>query len=220
METPLTKTMDLVRDAQGGSGDAMNRLFDRYTPRVLKVLRMRMGARLRMRMESQDLLQETFEKVVRRFQSFEMRSEPSLINWLAKLAERTVFEAADRENAKRRDVLREVPLEPAGGMMSSQRLDLEPPAAATVPLDRMIMEEEREVLAACLDELPEHYRQLILLRNFAGKTFEEIRQETGRPSEGAARMMHAKAMRELVKKVAARRGVGCRGSAEDGQLSA
>ena len=51
---------------------------------------------------------------------------------------------------------------------------------------------EREI-----HQLPDQYRELIILRHFVGLSFREIAEETGRPSEGAARMMHAKAVVEL-----------------------
>ena len=58
----------------------------------------------------------------------------------------------------------------------------------------------------CLAELPDHYRELLVLRNYLGMPFQEIAEETGRPTEGAARMMHAKAMIELAKLVKGRTG--------------
>ena len=42
---------------------------------------------------------------------------------------------------------------------------------------------------------------MILLRNYLGLSFQEICDETHRPSEGAARVMHARAMRYLTRLV-------------------
>jgi RNA polymerase sigma-70 factor (ECF subfamily) len=201
MENQMMKTRELVVGAQGGDAEAKNELFDRYAPRVLKIVRLRMGPRLRRRMESRDLLQATFEKAVRRFNVFEMRNEASLINWLAKLAERTISEAVKREGSIKRNPDREVPLQDQRSLTSTRSLELDLQAPPAVPLDKVIRDEEEELVEGCLEELPERYRELILLRNFTGLSFEEIGKETGRPSEGATRMMHAKAMRELVARV-------------------
>ena len=54
-----------------------------------------------------------------------------------------------------------------------------------------------------LERLPEEYRELILLRNYAGASWESVAEETGRPSAAAARMMHARALVELGKLVRA-----------------
>ena len=45
----------------------------------------------------------------------------------------------------------------------------------------------------------EQYRELILLRNYAGASWESVAEETNRPSAAAARMMHARAVVELGK---------------------
>jgi DNA-directed RNA polymerase specialized sigma24 family protein len=72
-----------------------------------------------------------------------------------------------------------------------------------LPLDATASEEEQRIVEACLAELPEEYRELILLRNYAGASWESVAEETGRPSAAAARMMHARAMVELGKLVRA-----------------
>ena len=36
----FTKTLDLVRRAQDGDGEALNRLFDRYQDRVRRIVRL------------------------------------------------------------------------------------------------------------------------------------------------------------------------------------
>ena len=56
----LTQSLDLVRSAQEGDSDALNLLFERYYERVRRVVRMRLGRKLRQEMDSGDILQETF----------------------------------------------------------------------------------------------------------------------------------------------------------------
>ena len=56
----LTQSLDLVRSAQNGDGGALNLLFERYYERVRRVVRMRLGNKLRQEMDSGDILQETF----------------------------------------------------------------------------------------------------------------------------------------------------------------
>ena len=88
MTDSIVQTLELVRASQGGDDDALNRLFERYYPRVRKVIRLRMGPKLREKLESVDILQEVFRTAFEGFERFEMRDEASFINWLSKIAAR------------------------------------------------------------------------------------------------------------------------------------
>ncbi len=202
-ETPgadVTVSLELVRRAQDGEPDALNRLLERYYERVRRIVRVRLGRNLRECVDSGDILQETFIAAVNSFERFEMRDEASLINWLSKLAHHQIIAAADFHNAKKRDHRRNVPLQPAGSGSSESVL---PEAAADEPrpLDALADAEQSERVEEAIRQLPEEYRELVILRNYAGATWETVAAETGRPSAAAARMMHARAIIELGKLV-------------------
>jgi hypothetical protein len=58
---PLPKFEDslaLFRRAQGGDGGALNELFERYYDRIYRIVRIRMGAKLRGVLESHDIVQQ------------------------------------------------------------------------------------------------------------------------------------------------------------------
>jgi RNA polymerase sigma-70 factor (ECF subfamily) len=200
MSDEITRSLDLVLRAQQGDSSALNRLCDRYYDRVRRIVRLRLGPRLRERVESGDILQETFIAAVRSIESFEMREEASLINWLSRLAERQIIAAADFHGAKKRDSRRDVPL--SGPTGDSQTVSVSrglEDGREPGPLDRIADAEEQARVESCLEHLPEEYRELILLRNYAGASWESIAEETGRPSAEAARMMYARALVELGK---------------------
>ena len=161
--------------------EALKRLRELYGDRVWKLVRLRLGARLRKMVDSGDILEEAFRAAVRSLDSFEMREEASLINWLSRLVERQIIAAPDYHGEKKRDELRQ-----------------------PLPLEATASEEEQRIVEACLQELAEEYRELILLRNYAGASWETVAEETGLPSPAAARMAHARAMLELSKLVRAR----------------
>lgn len=196
-----TVSLDLVRQAQAGHHEALNRLFERYYERVRRIVRLRLGRELRASVDSADILQETFIAAVRAFERFEMRDEASLIQWLSKLAERQIIAAADYHGARKRDKRREVPLPSVGSSGSESSFRPEIAADATLPIDGLAAREQVAIVEGCLAELPADYRELILLRNYAGASWELVAEETGRPSAAAARMMHARAMIELGKLV-------------------
>ena len=197
----MQETIRLVQAAQDGDRTAMDSLLGRYYPRVLQVVRLRMGERVRQGLDSGDILQETFLAAVRSFDRFEMRDEASLINWLSRIAQRRILNAAEKQGAQKRCNEGVVPLDGGRDEDAPAAAEYGPAADTLVPLDKAIRSEETSMVEECIAELDEHYRELILLRNYMGMSFTLIAQETRRPTEGAARMMHAKAMIELARHV-------------------
>lgn len=214
MADDITQSLNLVLRAQQGDQGALNRLCERYYDRVRRIVRLRLGARLRESVDSGDILQETFLAAVRSLDSFEMREEASLVNWLSRLAERQIIAAADYHGAKKRDRRRNVSLTSSIGETQSIRTEKSlPDDKSPRPPDATANDEEQRIVEACLEQLPEEYRELILLRNYADASWEAVAEETGRPSAAAARMMHARAMIELGKLV---RGGGVGGGESGG----
>jgi RNA polymerase sigma-70 factor (ECF subfamily) len=202
-DADFTHSVELVHRAQDGNEEALNQLFDRYYERVRRIVRLRLGRKLRSALDSGDILQETFTQAVQAFDGFEMRDEASLIHWLSKLAERQIMAAADYHGAKKRDRSRELRLRagasqdgtPASGVSFGLAAD------ATAPLQKLTDNEQVEIVERCIRELPEDYRELIILRDYAGASWESVAEQTGRPSAAAARMMHARALIDLGKLV-------------------
>jgi RNA polymerase sigma-70 factor (ECF subfamily) len=206
MQDPFTKTLDLVRQAQGGDRDALERLLHRYYERVRRAVRARLGQRLRNHMESGDILQQTLIKAVEKFNDFEMRHEGSLIHWLAKIAEHQIRDAVDKIKAIKNTP--PGPLisvdQPASPDQSGLLGEVIPDPDRGPEADAMESEESR-LLQECMDQLPEQYRELIIAWDIEGMPWEEIATTYGRPSASAARNMHAKAKAELSKMVLRRR---------------
>ena len=194
------ESIELVRKAQHGDDEALNRLFERYYSRVRRIVRMRLGRRLAAHTETEDILQETFAAAVEAFDRFEMRDDASLINWLARLAERKIIAAADFFGAKKRDRRREIRL-PAATHNDSSVASAEIADSLDGPLQKAEDAELRALVDDCVAELSDDYRELILLRDYAGSSWEQVARETGRPSAEAARMMHTRAMLELTRRM-------------------
>ncbi len=205
MDADVTRSLDLVQRAQAGDAAALDALCARYYERVRKVVRARLGAALRRRVDSADILQETFLEAVRSFERFEVRDEASLIKWLATLAERQVYAAADRHGAAKRDARREQRLVAPG---ASGTIGVDPTANVTLPVERAAADEQAALLEAALDELTAEHRDLIVMRLYVGESWASIAEQTGRPSSDAARMMHAQALVELGKVLRRRQAPG------------
>jgi len=195
----LTNSLEIIRRAQAGDQLSFNRLFERYYDRVRRIVRMRVGAALRSRLEVDDILQETFAAAVRDFQRFEVRDEGSFINWLAKLAEHKITEAVDYHRAKKRDWKRETPLTfpSTHSCQDSGQVSNDIATNSEVPLERASLKEQQERVEVGIAGLSPDLREVIVLRDYLGLAWELVAEQTGHPSPAAARMKHARALIEL-----------------------
>ncbi|MCC7014208.1 MAG: sigma-70 family RNA polymerase sigma factor [Planctomycetes bacterium] len=196
-----SNSIELVRRAKEGDEDALDRLFRRYYDRVLRIVRMRLGPRLRTQVEIEDVLQETFVAAVESFDRFEMRDEASLINWLARLAENRIIAFSDFHSAKKRDQRREVRLRSSSNFVDSSVISQELADKLEGPADKAATAELKQIVEECISALREDHRELILLRDYAGMGWEPIAVETKHINGAAARAKHSRAMLELARLV-------------------
>lgn len=198
MADPLQPTRDLLALAQCGDRAALDTLVARYYDRVAGMVRVRLGPQLRRDLDTHDVVHEVFAAFVRHVGEFEMRDDASLVTYLATLARRRILDAARQQNADKRGAGREE--QSLSGNTDDQGA-IDPPSPATQPLDRLLRDERRDLIEACLAELPEPQRELILLRGFAGHAFAEVAKLTSRPTADAARVAYAKALVALGEKL-------------------
>ncbi len=190
------QTIDLVRRAQDGDAPALQTLFTRYYERVRRMVRLRLGPALRKRLDSGVILQETFLEALRTFNRFEMRDQGSFINWLARLAENRIRDAADYHSAAKRAAAREVPL-PQGDQTGA--LDAGLKAGGLLPSENADEAEQVSRLEVALERLSAEDRELILLRDYAGAAWDAVARLTDRPSPDAARVAHRQAVTRLAR---------------------
>ena len=202
MNDCLRATLDLVHAAQAGDGDSLDRLLHRYQGRILRVVRLRMGDKLRRRYESRDLLQETLMAAFRSFDRFEVRSDAAFMNWVSRIAENRILALQQREGYEKRDAGREQSLD-RSAPDRSQALGDELTHQTRSPADKAGDGEDEAKTREALQRLPAQYRELIVLRNYLEMSWQEIAEHAGRPSAAAARVMHTKAMEALAKVMAA-----------------
>lgn len=177
---------ELLRQAKAGSPDAVNALYERYAGRLLAFIRLRMGRDLRARLESRDILQSALLKSLQHLDELKGTDTPSLMAWLARIAEHEIRDRADYQQRQRRDVARDVAIE-----------DDSPIAAASrSALSRVILDEEARRLEDAIESLSPEHREVIVLRKFEELSFADVARRMGR-SEDASRMLLARAMTAL-----------------------
>lgn len=174
----------LLREARRGSPEALGELYERYGGRLLAIIRLRLGRDLRARIESRDVLQATLLKSFQRLDQFEGGDGPSLMGWLARIAENEIRDQADYQHRQRRDVAAGVPLEDAGPVLATH---------ARSALSQAVLAEESERLAHALEDLEPAHREVIVLRKLEELDFKDVAERMHR-SQDACRMLLARAM--------------------------
>ncbi len=173
----------LADKACNGDADALGILLKRYEDRVRRIVRVRLGTRLRNRLESMDIVQEAFAIAVRKIRELELNEEADLLKWLTRVATRQIGEAAEHHGAAMRDQGKEVPITGTADVA-----DGTPPA-----WQQMEDVEAREQLDSALAKLPEHYREIILLRDYHGGSWAFVAKEMGSPTPDAAMKQYHRA---------------------------
>lgn len=196
--------MLLRRYREDGDRAALERVLARQYPLVERIVRIRLGGRLERRVQVADVVQETMLRALEAFESFELREDCRLIHWLARIAENEIARLARHHHAQKRDLAREVVVRNRAEGEGESILELASDSTA-VP-ERLGRRELAEVVDECLSELPVAYREVVLLRKYAGGDWRFVAEELDRPSEEAARKLYERAREALSRCV--RRRVG------------
>jgi RNA polymerase sigma-70 factor (ECF subfamily) len=169
--------------------------FERFRPRLTLLARVRLGRRLRGKVDPDDLVQETFLAAVAAADDFRGKGDDQTLAWLRAILESRVQKLVARYHTAARDVRRERPRRRAspGG---STATDAGPPADQSTPSRAAQRREYADLVADALAALPPDYREVLVLRNIEGLSFPEIADRLGR-AVGAVTMLWARAVRQF-----------------------
>ena len=191
-----TSTQALVKKVQAGDQDALNSLYGRYVPRILAAVRIRLGAELRGKVESWDILQDAMFASLKNVQAFNYDGEGAFLNWLSKIVENRIRDHIDFQRAEKRDHRREKPLGRSDGD-SVPLIDVEASGLPS-PSRILALREDLSLLETALDRLTPEIRELIVATKLEGRSYTEIAQSQGK-SPDAVRMQVNRALVALTK---------------------
>lgn len=194
-------TLVLIEQHRAGNREALDELFRRYAGRVQRIVRIRMGAFLRSRAEVEDVVQETLLQAFQGLENFEKREDARLIDWMARIAENSLRKLFEHESAQKRDARRAIPIESLRDRAEASSLAWDLAGTSTAPPEKLDEKEMEEIVDACLAELPEEQREIILLVDFANGDWDFVTEHTGRPNVAAAQTYHRRARIALASKV-------------------
>lgn len=189
-------TSALVRRAQEGDSAALNDLFTRYHSLMVEIARRRIGPRLRLKEDPDDLAQTTFREATRDFKRYEYRGEGSLLRWLIQILQNKIRDKAEFYSASKRDTSLETALDSPVNPSRDFTPRIEP--ASDLSVTQVVQQGERSgLLRQGLDQLTPEYRQAITLVFFQGLTLRDAGERMGGRTEDALRMMLRRAEHKL-----------------------
>ena len=181
----LDTTFDLVERAKAGDDEALNRLFARYLPSLRRWASGRLPRWSRDLMDTDDLVQETVVRAVKRLDQFESRHEGALQAYLRQAIVNRI-----------RDEVRRAKRSPAPSGLDDNAAD-----KGASPLEAAIGEEALERYEAALARLRPEEREAIVARVEMDGSYQDVAQALGKPSADAARMAVSRALLRLAQEM-------------------
>lgn len=191
-----------MRAARDGDRLALEALFTRYLPWVVETVALRFGRRRQDANAIEDLAQESLMDAFCSIDRFRERSEGSFRNWLARIVENNV-----RDQERRRNTLKR-----GGGRLRVFRDLYETsqegpalPGSDASPSQVASAHQNAELVEGALLRMAEKQREILILRDRCGMSFEEVAAEIGLKNAESARTTYRRALQAFA--VALKTGV-------------
>ncbi|HVT81344.1 MAG TPA: sigma-70 family RNA polymerase sigma factor [Phycisphaerae bacterium] len=188
--------VNLLRRARSGHAEAIGTLLKSYSAYLMLIARAQIGRKLQVKLDPDDLVQETFLEAHRQFSRFRGTCEAEFTSWLRCLMAGQIAQNVRRYlGTQARDMQLERQLN-AQIDDASRGLDQTLAASGSSPSQNLIRREQSVLLADALNLLEPHYREVIILRHIEQLTFAEVGTRMGR-SEDSVQKLWVRALGEL-----------------------
>ncbi len=180
-----TSSLLLLDQARRGDNHALNRLLQRYLPRLSRWASGRLPRWARDMSDTDDLVQDTMVRSLASLPKFEPQGDGALQAYL-----RTAIINRIRDEVRRKG--RQPPVAP---------LDENLAESSQSPLEAAIGTQLLDKYDRALDRLPSEDREAVIARVELGCSYAEIAEALGRPSSDAARMAVSRALVKLAEEM-------------------
>ena len=174
----------LLEKARSGSGSGLGVLLQAFHPLLMEMADQKLGNRLRRRMSSSDLVQETLLTAGKQFASFRGSDPDAFRRWM-----RELFHSRLVDGIRRHQIAE----------MRRQNLEDEATALSGVedsgptPSVMAIRNEDARRLFQALQTLPEETQRILHMRYSEDRTFEQIAESMNLSISRVWRLFHAAA---------------------------
>ena len=176
----LESTASLIDRIRRGDDAATDALIERYLPALRRWAHGRLPARARHLADTDDLVQITLIKTLKRVKEFEANRHGAFFAYLRRALKNQIL-----------DQLRAAQRRPG------RELLVEPPALDPSPLEEAIGSDRLRAYEEALEALGERQREAVIMRVELGATYPEIAGAIGSPTANAARMVVSRALAQL-----------------------
>jgi RNA polymerase sigma-70 factor, ECF subfamily len=192
-------TRGLLSRARKGDQQSIGELLTLYRNYLTLLASTQLERRLRPRVSPSDIVQETMLKAHRHFAQFKGRSEAEFLAWLRQILLSSLAHFVERHLlAAKRNIRREISIEECATLAAGS---FPWPGAlgashGETPSGEVQQREAKAVLSARLAKLSTRYRQVLVLRNIEGLSFDDVAVKLD-CTPAAARMLWLRAIEKL-----------------------
>ena len=184
----------LVNRIRARDASSLAEYIDRRRPALLAFVDRRLGAELRGKLESQDVLQELAVKALRELPQTDLENRDPF-GWLCQLAEECIVDGHRRFAARKRAAGREVPGNVRAGEGSQDLIALLA-ASLTSPSQAVVRDERQHRLDEALASFSREHREVLRLRYGEGLPTKEVASRVQK-SEVATRVLLSRLVHRL-----------------------
>jgi len=199
-ESPADSSSDnsvdavLIERLATGDTDALADAFDRYRPKLWRMVRFRMDPRLATRVDPDDVLQESYLNAASRVRHYLSDTSRSLFVWFRLIVGQTLVDVHRRHlKAEKRDAHRDVLLgEVRYPQAPSVSLAAELIGSITSPSHAVARDEVQQQLENAISSMTEIEQEIIALRHFEHLSNSEVAEVLDiRPTAASNRYVRA-----------------------------
>lgn len=173
----------LLREARNGSNSSLGQLLQSYNAYLHLMADEELGSDLHVKASPSDLVQDSFLEAQRDFDQFKGRTPEELQAWLRRLLLNNVANVIrSYRGTEKRDVLREA--RHGSRVQNGDRLA----GYDRSPSSLVMQSEQLDALQAAMGRLPEHYRNVVVWRNYDRLPFDVIGERLERSAEAARKI--------------------------------
>lgn len=202
------KTMVLLSQAKKGDVDAMAALYGLYADRLKGAVKIRLGMKLRDRMESVDLVQSVWKDVLSDMSGFDYRGPDSFFRWLLTRLVHKIQDKGRYFSTGKRDIGKEKRL--VGDDSESPGVPA-PAAADPTPSKIAMQDEDLDRFIRLLDRIPDPQRRALVLRMRDELTFEQIGKIMDKSAD-AVRKLYSRGLMRISNLIIEERRTGNEGN--------
>lgn len=181
----------LLKNARTGDPLAIGKLLDNHRDYLLLIANQDLDSKLRGKLGSSDVVQESLLTAHQCFERFEGESKPELLAWLKKILSNDLLQAQRTfKTTQKRQVNRERPIQGNSSIMNPL---VDP---QVTPGTHAMVAEESALLHDAIEQLPADYQLVLREHSWHHKGFVEIGEVLGKSPE-AIRKIWTRAVLKL-----------------------